>query len=166
MTSLVVAQRTAPGRSARAALARRDGDREDDLAGSFVRYDAGDWPVPGTRWRPLYLGADGSLSLKRSARTKLQSYPQIPSLTTNSDPCNTAIAGSAGLNALTTALPVLSDMTVTQQLGRSYTTAPLRHELLSAGPAALDVRLSSTAPQTNIWAVVSDVWPDGGLSGP
>jgi hypothetical protein len=49
-----------------------DGDREDDLAGRFVRYDAGDWPVPGTRWRALHLGADGSLSLKRSARTNLR----------------------------------------------------------------------------------------------
>jgi hypothetical protein len=28
-----------------------DGDREDDLAGHFVRYAADDWPVPGTRWR-------------------------------------------------------------------------------------------------------------------
>jgi hypothetical protein len=85
----------------------------------------------------------------------------VPSLTTNSDPYNTAIAGSAGLNALTTAFPVLSDMTIAQQLGRSYTTSRLRHDLLSAGPAAFDVRLSSTAPQTNIWVVVSDVWPDG-----
>jgi uncharacterized protein len=138
-----------------------DGDREDDLAGRFVRYDGADWPVPGTRWRSLKLGPGGTLTRTRPARTATDSYPQIPSPTTNSDPYNTAIAGSAGLNALTSALPVLSDMTVAEQLGRSYTTKPLRADLLSAGPASFDVRLSSTAPQTNIWAVVSDVWPNG-----
>jgi predicted acyl esterase len=33
--------------------------------------------------------------------------------------------------------------------------------VFAAGPVTLDVRLASTAPQTAIWAVVSDVWPDG-----
>jgi uncharacterized protein len=138
-----------------------DGDREDDLAGRFVRFDGADWPIPDTRWAALKLGPGGSLTRSRPARSATESYAQIPSPPTNSDPYNTAIAGSAGLNALTTALPVLSDMTVAEKLGRSYTTKPLRHDLLSAGPAALDVRLASTAPQTSIWAVVSDVWPDG-----
>jgi len=138
-----------------------DGDREDDLAGRFVRYDGADWPVPDTRWWSLKLGRGGTLTRTRPAHAATESYPQVPSLTTNSDPYNTAIAGGAGLNALTTALPVLSDMTVAEQLGRSYTTRPLRTDVLSAGPASLDVRLSSTAPQTNIWAVVSDVWPNG-----
>src|SRR3954465_9570128 len=38
-----------------------DGDREDDLAGKFVRYDAADWPVPRTRWEALRAAPDGSL---------------------------------------------------------------------------------------------------------
>ena len=33
--------------------------------------------------------------------------------------------------------------------------------MLSAGPASLELRLSSTAPETGIWAVISDVSPDG-----
>jgi hypothetical protein len=37
----------------------------------------------------------------------------------------------------------------------------LATDVLSAGPAALDVRLSSSASETAIWAVISDVWPDG-----
>jgi predicted acyl esterase len=138
-----------------------DGDREDDLAGRFVRVDGSDWPIPGTSWATLTLDAGGSLRLGRPTRAETESYPQIPSLTTNSDPYNTAIAGSAGLNALTTALPVLSDMTLAEKLGRSYTTWALRHDVLSAGPASLELRLASSAPQTNIWAVISDVWPDG-----
>jgi putative CocE/NonD family hydrolase len=145
----------------RVRLWMSDGDREDDLAGDFVRYDGADWPVPGTTWQTLHLGAGGTLTTTRPKRSASESYPQVSSFALNSDPYNTAIAGSAGLNALTTAFPVLSDMTVAEQLGRSYTTAPLMAPLLSAGPAAVDLRLASTAPQTNIWVVISDVWPNG-----
>src|SRR4051812_15614938 len=59
-------------RHRRVQLWLSDGDREDDLAGKFVRYDAGDWPVPHTRWEALALDPtpsgtarsinDGSLS--------------------------------------------------------------------------------------------------------
>jgi putative CocE/NonD family hydrolase len=145
----------------RVRLWMSDGDREDDLAGDFVRYDGADWPVPGTTWQNLHLGAGGTLTTTRPKRSASESYPQVSSFALNSDPYNTAIAGSAGVNALTTAFPVLSDMTVAEQLGRSYTTAPLKAPLLSAGPAAVDLRLASTAPQTNIWVVISDVWPNG-----
>jgi uncharacterized protein len=145
----------------RVRLWMSDGDREDDLAGDFVRYDGDDWPLPGTSWRALSLGAGGTLTDVRPKHTARESYPQVSSFALNSDPYNTAIAGSAGLNALTTAFPALSDMTVAQQLGRSYTTAPLTAPLLSAGPSAVDLRLASTAPQTNIWVVISDVWPNG-----
>src|SRR4051794_6439283 len=57
----------------RVQLWMSDGSRESDLGGKFVRYDAGDWPVPGTTWVPLALDPtksgtansinDGSLSL-------------------------------------------------------------------------------------------------------
>src|SRR4051794_24640292 len=70
-----------------------DGDREDDLAGKFVRYDASDWPVPGTRWESLRLDPapsgtahsvnDGSLGLNAPAATADQSYPAVPSLPSN-----------------------------------------------------------------------------------
>jgi predicted acyl esterase len=33
--------------------------------------------------------------------------------------------------------------------------------VLSAGPASLGLKLSVTAPETGVWAVVSDVSPDG-----
>src|SRR3954452_10647827 len=64
-------------RHPRVRLWLADGDREDDLAGKFVRYDGSDWPVPGTRWRSLALDAtpsgtarsinDGTLSPTRPA---------------------------------------------------------------------------------------------------
>ncbi|MEA2348425.1 MAG: uncharacterized protein QOG62_2212 [Thermoleophilaceae bacterium] len=148
-----------------------DGDREDLLAGKFVRRDASDWPVPGTRWRSLSLDParsgsahslnDGSLSLQPDGPRTTQAYAALPSLPTNSDPPNTAIVGGFGVNALTTALPVLSDMTVAETLGLSYTSAPLTRRVDAVGPATLDLRLSTTAPQTGIWVVISDVSPNG-----
>lgn len=132
----------------RVRLWMSDGDRRTFLGGDFARYDGGDWPVPGTSWRALNLGPGGTLTTARPKRAARESYPQVPSLPTTSDPYNTAIVG-------------LIDTTLGEQLGRSYTTGPLAAPLLSAGPGAVELRLASTAPQTNIWVLVSDVWPDG-----
>ena len=145
----------------RVKLWMSNGDREDFLGGKFTRYTGRDWPIPRTRWQPLALGAGGTLSLKRPSASATQSYPALPSPPSSTDPPNTAIVGAAGFNALTTALPVLTDMTLAEPLGLSYTTPVLSSDVLAAGPASLELRLSSTAPQTNIWAVISDVSPDG-----
>jgi putative CocE/NonD family hydrolase len=147
-------------RRPRARLWLSDGDREDDLAGRFVRYDAGDWPVPGTQWVPLGLGPK-TLTLGRPATVTRQSYATIPSIPFNSDTPNTAILGGFGINQLATAVPVLTEMTIAGALGLDYTTKPLASDVLAAGPASLELRLSSTAPETQIWAVISDVSPDG-----
>ncbi len=148
-----------------------DGDREDYIGGKFVRADGDDWPVPGTRWTALHLHPtrsgtarsinDGTLRTSAPLWTSTQAYPQVPSWPASTDLPNAAIAGSAGVDALTTAFPILSDMTIAEPLGLSYTTAPLTQDVLAAGPASLEVRLASTAPATGVWAVVSDVAPDG-----
>ena len=52
-------------------------------------------------------------------------------------------------------------MTGAEPLSLTYTTKPFTTDVLSAGPASLELRLSSTAPETGIWAVLTDVWPDG-----
>ena len=149
-----------------------DGSRESDLAGRFVRYDAADWPAPGTRWIPLALDAtpsgtahslnDGSLSVGSAATPATQqSYAALPTLPTNTDPPNTAIIGPNGINQLASVFPPLTEMTLTEPVGLSYTTRALATPVLAAGPLDLDLRLSSTAPETAIWAVVSDVSRDG-----
>jgi putative CocE/NonD family hydrolase len=158
-------------RHPRVQLWLADGDREDDLAGKFVRSDGDDWPIPGTRWASLPLDAtksgtarslnDGSLGLATPARATEQSYPALPSPPGSSDPPNTAILGPNGVNALAEALPPLTEMTLAEPLGLSYTTRRFATEIRSAGPASLELRLSSTAPETGIWSVISDVWPDG-----
>jgi putative CocE/NonD family hydrolase len=157
-------------RHRRVQLWLADGDREDQLAGKYVRYDATDWPVPHTRWESLALDAarsgtarslnDGSLGPARSSHVTEQSYPALPSLPSNSDPPNTAILGGSGVNALAGAFPATTDMTLAEPLGLSYTTVPFPADVLSAGPASLEVRLASTAPETAVWAVLSDVSPD------
>ena len=148
-----------------------DGDREDDLHGAFVRYDGTDWPVPGTRWESLKLDPtpsgtarsinDGSLSLDQPAATASQTYPTIPTYPGASDQPNTAIVGPNGVNALADAFPFLTESTLAEPLGLSYTTRALSSTVLSAGPLSLELLLSSTASESDIWTVISDVSPDG-----
>jgi putative CocE/NonD family hydrolase len=145
----------------RAQLWLSDGDREDMLAGHFVRYDARNWPVPHTRWVPLSLRTGGALATEPEKTATQQPYLAAPSQSLATDPPNAAIVGAAGLNALTTRFPALTDMTVPGKLARSYATRPLREDVLAAGPLNLQITLASTAPQTNLWAVLSDVSPDG-----
>jgi predicted acyl esterase len=148
-----------------------DGDREDMRAGDFVRYDAGDWPVPGTTWTDLYLDParsgsalslnDGSLSPGVPVKSATQLYPAVPSLPTNSDSPTTALLGASGLDTLTGALPLLTDMNLAESAGLTFTTKPLGRDLLAAGPLDLDLPLATTTPGSAIWAVVSDVSPNG-----
>lgn len=130
-----------------------DGDREDMLAGKFVTAKATDWPVPGTKWASLFLGP-GSLSLKGGPARK-QSYLEVGSLPTATDPHTTSLLGQFNNS------PQLTDMTTPEKLGLSFTTSPLTQSVTAAGPATLEVVLSSTSPQTDLWAVISDVSPDG-----
>lgn len=156
----------------RVQLLLAEGSRESYLAGAFERYAATDWPIPSTRWTPLWLSAvrdgqgatldQGSLVASRPSAGTAQSYSAIPTLPTASDVPNTGFAGPMGLNYADTALPLLTETTLGQPLSLSYTSPPLRSSLTSAGPASLDLALSSSAPETGLWAVISDVWPDGG----
>jgi predicted acyl esterase len=158
-------------RDPRVQMLLSDGDRVDYENGKFVRYDATTWPVKGTRWTPLALDAaksgtantinDGTLSLHRPAVPTMQSYSAVPSLPTATDLPNTGVIGAAGFNQFSTQFPTFTDMTLAEPLGLSYTTAPLKSDVLSVGPASLELRLSSTALHTGIWAVIADVSPDG-----
>jgi uncharacterized protein len=147
------------------------GDREDYLAGDFTRRTAADWPIPDTAWTALSLSParsgsarslnDGSLVKVRPAPRTTQSYLSVPSLPLATDPATIALLGASGLNALTTAIPILTEMTLADLVGLTYTTAPLTDDVASAGPLALRVPLSTSTPGTGIWAVLSDVSPDG-----
>lgn len=147
-----------------------DGGREQFLDGQFLRYDGSSWPLPGTSWTPLSLSAkragtsaspkDGSLTIEPDATTTRQSYAAFTSLPTQVDPHTISTLG-APLNQLTTWIPFLTDMKLTNLTGLTFTSAPLKESVTAIGPGTLDVRLSTTGVSTPIWAVVSDVWPDG-----
>ncbi|WP_229054168.1 CocE/NonD family hydrolase [Aeromicrobium sp. Leaf350] len=154
-------------------LTLSDGDRQDMLDGQYLTRDATDWPVPGTTWAALNLDAtrsgafpaspnDGGLTLGPAQQSAAQSYVSVPSNPLVTDSPTTSLLGAAGLNMLTAAIPGLTDPSrLIGVPGLSYTSPALTEDVVAAGPASLEVRLSSTSPETAIWAIVSDVHPDG-----
>ena len=141
------------------------GDREDMLLdGDFVTAAGTDWPIPGTAWASLNLDPttsgsarsinDGTLTLG-PAGAGADSYPTVSSLPTATDPYNAAILGIFNQS------PTLTDMTLAEPLGLSYTTAPFATDVLAAGPASVELMLSTTSPETDLYAVLSDVDPSG-----
>lgn len=151
------------------------GSREALAAGDFVRVTGDDWPLPGTTWTALSLskaksgGAvslnDGTLSRKGpDAGSSLQFYPAIATIPNQTDPNTIAtVAGGDGgpLNQFAAFVPALTEMNLSNLTGLTYTTAPLQAPITSVGPGTLDIKLASTLPATQIWAVVSDVAPNG-----
>ena len=142
-----------------------NGDRASMLAGDFVTKSGDDWPIPGTTWTTLHLDAarsgtaesinDGTLSLTPTDEPTTQPYVPIPSLPTATDPHTTSLLG------IFNGSPELTTMNGPETLGLSYTTAPLGQDIVSAGPASLELVLTSTVPETDLYAVISDVAPDG-----
>jgi len=150
-----------------------DGDREAWAGGRFVRIDGQRWPIPRTVWQPLALDAapsgtarsavDGTLTPGAAqAPPATHSYATVPSLPLATDGHTTALlAAAGGANGMAQAFPIFTDMTLAEPLGLSYTTKALARDVAVAGPANLELRLSSTAPETDIYAVLSDIGPDG-----
>lgn len=140
------------------------GDRGAYLAGEHVRYDATDWPVPGTTWTELALATGKRLATAPDATGSTASYLTVPTLPTMSDVPTWSLLEAGGAKALTGALPLLgrTDAVAVDHLtGLSYTTAALSADVALAGPVALDVPLATSTPGSGIWAVLSDVAPDG-----
>ncbi|HSI26755.1 MAG TPA: CocE/NonD family hydrolase [Aeromicrobium sp.] len=148
-----------------------EGSRSSYLGGAFTERTAGDWPVPDTSWAALNLSAaksgtsgslnDGSLTLSAPASSSTQSYVTVPSLPTMSDVPNYALVAAAGAEALTGSLPFVNETGLAAIAGLGYTSKPLAADVVAAGPLNLDVTLSSLLPDTGIWAVLSDVAPNG-----
>lgn len=148
----------------RVSLLLAKGSRASYLAGEHVRLDAADWPVPGTTWTELALAPGRALTLARPATSRTASYLTVPSLPTMTDVPNTAIIEAGGASALTGALPLLAQSALASLdglTGLTYTTDPLADDVDLAGPLTLDLPLATTTPGSGIWAVLSDVAPDG-----
>lgn len=148
----------------RVQLLLADGNRERMRSeDAFVAVDADDWPVPGTRWRTLHLGADsdGPRTSLNDGRLTTEPGPAgttagttISSLGTATDPYTTSILGVFDGTPLT-------DTRWADLAALSWTSEPLAQDVLMAGPGSLEVVARTSSPETDLFAVVSDVWPDG-----
>ena len=148
-----------------------NGSREDFLANRVTHLTGKSWPLPGTRWRSLYLSPaksgsvqsinDGSLVTRKPVGSGTQSYPYLPSVATETDVHTIATVAGLGIDQAAQYVPALTNMQLSGPTSLTYTTPPLRHSLTAVGPGAVDVWLSSTAPATDLYVVVADVRPDG-----
>lgn len=143
-----------------------NGDRVDMLAGDFVTLAGETWPLPGTEWETLHLDParsgtastlnDGTLSLD-APNQSLSLHIPIQSLPTATDPYTTSLLG-----VFNDADPLIN-MDIPEALGQSYTTPPLSEDVTLVGPAAAELVVTNTLPDTDLYAVISDVWPDGSV---
>lgn len=148
-----------------------DGSRESYLAGDYISATAGGWPRPGTKWADLNLSParsgsatslnDGSLSLATPSSSAVSVAPNLASWPTQTDVPTTALLGSAGFNQLSAAVPQLTQMNPPETTGLTFTSPPLGHDVTATGPLDLDLPLATSTPGSGIWAVLTDVGPDG-----
>ena len=146
-----------------------NGSRAQFLAGNVTHLTGTTWPLDGTGWTDLYLSGarsssvtsvnDGSLSTQPPGAAS-QTYPFLPSEATETDLHNTALVDSE-LDSMGQALPELNDMALSNPTSLTYTSPPLAQPFTMVGPGALDVKLSSLEPVSDIYVVVADVAPDG-----
>jgi predicted acyl esterase len=148
----------------RVSLTLAKGDRPSYLKGEHVTVQGADWPLPGTEWTELAFAPGRSLALTPPTTRGTASYVTVPSLPTMTDVPNIALIDAGAAGAFSGALPLLSQTTLASidgVTGLTYTTGALDADVDLAGPVALDVNLSTTTPGSGIWAVLSDVAPDG-----
>jgi hypothetical protein len=153
------------------SLYASDGSREQFLADHVTHLTGSRWPLPATRWTPMYFSAarsgslgslnDGSLGLSRPARATTQSYPYVPSEPTETSVHTIGVIAGSGLDQAAQVVPALTDLSLSAPTSLTYTTPPLKHALTAVGPAAADIWLSSSAPTTDLYVVLADVRPDG-----
>lgn len=148
-----------------------NGSREQFLAGDFTHLAGSSWPLSQTRWTRLYLSAkasgsthsinDGTLSLHRDPSGSRRSYPFAPSDAIVTDPHTTAVIAGDGIDQAANVIPALTQMNAVEPSSLTYTTTPLNTAVNVVGPASLDVFAASSAPETDLVAVLADVAPDG-----
>ena len=147
------------------------GGFEAQLLGAVTKYETSDWPVPGTRWQPLYLDSargggafsynDGTLATAAPTAQATQPYPALTSFTFATDP-NTSATVTNGAAQAFAAFPFLTwQLLLAEPLALTYTTAPFNKDVDVVGPANLQAHLATLNPEADLYAVVADVWPDG-----
>ncbi|MGH8505625.1 MAG: CocE/NonD family hydrolase [Stenotrophobium sp.] len=153
-----------------------NGSRNALMKGDLTRINASDYPVPGTRWQSLFLDSaksgsaqsinDGTLSSAAPSASAVQVYPALISVPTATDPDSASTLGAMAfgpysVNTLFDTVPILTQMQLTEAVSLTYTTPPFSRPVNVAGQGSLDLYFASVLPEADIYAVVSDVAPDG-----
>ena len=123
--------------------------------GATWEIDAKGWPVPGLRPTTWWLGAKGALTPSRAAPASTAAYVADPA----ARPRQT-LPGNGDADAWK-AQPPYDWKPVAAGKGLGFTTAPLAQDLVIAGPSSLDLRLRSSARDTDLQVTLSEVRPDG-----
>lgn len=149
------------------------GGHPDLRAGRWSEVDATSWPVAGTRWQSLYLSTgrvgDAKLSINDGGLAKAPprgpfllpnlpwgaTYPAVSTLALASDINTVSTLGDIALQ------PLFSEINTADPASLTWTTPAFKQDVQSAGPAALEIWLSSTWVETDIHAVIADVHPNG-----
>lgn len=158
-------------REPRVQLLIGHGSYEAQLLGAVTRYDATDWPVPGTRWQVLHLdgarggGAysynDGRLSTTPVAAQARLAYPAVVSFPLSTDP-NTTSTITNGAVPFYTQLPFFTwQLLLAEPLSLTWTTPAFTQAVDMVGPASLELFVTTALPEADLYAVIADVWPDG-----
>lgn len=146
------------------------GSRQSYLKGDYASFSSDTWPLRGTTWTSLFLDPrrsgsalslnDGSLSLTPPTKQTTASHLTLPTLPMATDVPTWALL-DAGANGPGSKLPIVTDMRLAELTGLTFTTPALTDSVRSIGPLSLEIPLKTTTPGTAIWAVLSDVAPDG-----
>src|SRR5205807_1088755 len=116
--------------------------------------DTSAWPPPSTKFRRQYLGAE-TISPKLPAQSSA-------SYLTNPAAGLSMTFDQQGTVAITPYIPL--DQRLEEEQGLTWRTPALSQPLILAGPIALHLVAASTATDTDWFAKVSDVAPDGSQS--
>jgi putative CocE/NonD family hydrolase len=131
---------------------RRNRDGRLDHGGRWR--SAVEWPLPQTRWTPLYLHADRSLSPEPAAGSGSVDYafdphdpaPTLGGAISSGEPV--MYAGAFDQSAVALRPDVLM-----------FATPPLDHDLEVTGPVTVRLWIASDAPDTDFTAKLIDVHP-------
>ena len=113
-----------------------------------------DWPVPGIRYTPMYLGDGNSLGATEPAQGDGDKAPMLPA----SSPCSRM---TAQWTAGAAQGPCETDNRTWEATSTTYTTEPLADDLKLNGPLMANVWAEMTSKDATLIAVLSDVDPSG-----
>jgi predicted acyl esterase len=153
-----------------------NGSHKRAIDGHWTHMTGSEWPLHAAHWSRLYLSPaksgsthsinDGSLTRGAPRSRTTQSYPFTPSDGLETDPHTTSTISGTGafgfsIDGGATYVPALTDMQLAEPMSLTYTMPAFKRAVDAVGPASLDVWASTTAPMTDIVAILADVAPDG-----